>query len=309
MIFDEVRAILDRVRKNEEKAFVILADGLGGYPLNIPSATKKTNAFFPTSGTAFFYSLYTQKTPEHHHTLEHYTRGEEGIYIPLWGKDLNGNRVEEELEDDLFSLLEEEGIQVQHLTPYLDQPYVKRWGKAQPLNTLSQLYELPEKDFTFVNWPMIDYTLHKYGPYSPAFNQEIELLELTVKRLRKRLPPEVKIYVFGDHGLTESQQKIFLPEIEGNLPVGGERAAFYQLSYDEVANALENMEGVLVLEKEELEAVLGFPLTPEIKRRYGETAVIAERGYGFVFPYAKPDNVFSHGGLSKEERKILIYIL
>ncbi len=293
-IINELRNIINNAWN--KKTLIILVEGLGGYPLIIPAKTKRSMSLFPSSSTVFLYSLHTNKLPHEHNVWGRYIRDGDSI------KDV---MEQSQLSKDYFQELSDQGLNVLYFgtknSLNREEPVFRE------LKSLSQLYELPDLDLVFVHWDLIDWIGHRYGVGSQAYQQEIETLELTLKRLRKTLQ-DFDIYVVSDHGMAPSQEKIFLPEINGNVPVGGGRIAFYQVPYEEITKSLSHP-GLLVLEPEELSLILGMEPTKEMKESYGETVVVAKKGYGFRFPYYDNRFLYDHGGLSKEERKIIIYKL
>ncbi|NPA22340.1 MAG: hypothetical protein GXN92_02045 [Candidatus Micrarchaeota archaeon] len=308
--------LFDKVYRGE-RVMVLLADGLGNYHLNVDAEVKVIDTVFPPSSTPFFFTLHT-RTPVYGHAIfEWFIRDSRGnIIIPLEGKDLEGNtlsldymRREGLLKRRLVDILERDGIPFGYYTHWPYQPTVKDSPFVHELpEDLSYLERIPYNRyrFVFVHWKHPDSVLHKHGRTQPYY-EEIHKLERIVTKLRKEiLPSDMHLYVFGDHGLVNSSTKVFLPKIKGNLPVGGERSAFYQLPVEVVQYHLQGLPGITI---HPLENILKRPLTPLIKERNGQTVVLAKEGYGFDFPYIKSKNKWGHGGILPGERKVAIHLL
>lgn len=78
----------------------------------------------------------------------------------------------------------------------------------------SKIYgELEQKDWNLLvaHYLGVDHAGHRYGPNHPEMTRKLNELNNRVQKIINTLPPDVILYVIGDHGMTETGlQSIFL---------------------------------------------------------------------------------------------------
>ncbi len=310
----------------EKRIILFIVDGLGIEKLKLKKFKKNVyKTVFPSSTPTFFYSFHSLLPPKDHGFLEWYMRFKNTIVtIPQW-KTIDGKFLE--LEKDvkkkeifpfksLSEILHKKGFTSVYYTPYSDSIFTKltsRKSEVVKIDFLSQVFPLREADFTFIYWPSIDTILHERFK-DEAFSVEKKMINFFIEILKKKLPSHSVLFVLGDHGLTKCEKRFLLPSIETVYPVGGGRVAFYKgLEKTIVEKVIKKRKiPATVLELNEIEDFQG-KINKRCYENFGEAVVITKRSFGFKYPFEvqkgkRKWDVGSHGGLTKEENQINIWV-
>lgn len=310
----------------EHRVVLLVLDGLGTNQIKTPRTFRKRTyrTVFPSSTPNFLYSLHSLLEPKQHGFLDWYmwfNRFSEPVMIPPWktasekelklGKDVT--------REDVFpfkslsEVLWGKGFTTHVYTPYPDSTFTlatTRKAKVTGIKYFSQVFPLPGEDFILIYWPSIDTILHE-NYKSEAFKVEKEILSIYLELLWEKLPGETMLVVCSDHGLTRIAKSYVLPRIDNTNPVGGGRTAFYRsVDPEEVAKKIgEEKIPAKVFHINDLEGFKG-----RINRRcvelFGDVVVVADNQACFRYPFQKEktSKLGHHGGMSKEEVYVDVYV-
>jgi hypothetical protein len=134
-------------------------------------------------------------------------------------------------------------------------------------------------------------------------------LEFFIKILYEKMPKKSRLIVCSDHGQVKIIKRYKLPSING-YPVGGSQVAFYMGEKEKIEKKLRQMKiPALVYEFKELEFFQG-KINKRCIENFGNVVVIAEENFGFNYPFEKHPSklIGGHGGLSKEEMFVNVWI-
>ena len=309
----------------ERKLVLFIIDGLGTNKIKVPRMFKKITyrTVFPSSTPTFFYSFHSLLEPKSHGFLDWYMRFDrlnEPITIPPWrtisGKELKLKKDVKKKDVFPFKSLSEiiwkRGFSSHYYTPF---PYstftiaTSRKAKITRMDYFSQIFPLPDEDFIFIYWPSVDLILHKRFK-TETFQIEIEILEMYIKILWKKLPRDSMLAILSDHGLTKVKKRYLLPTIEGVYPVGGGRVGFYRdVELDKVERNIRKRKiPATVFHIKEIEGFDG-KISKRCVENFGDIVVIANNGIGFKYPFEKRSvfDVGYHSGKSKEEMYVNVW--
>ena len=296
----------------ENKLILFVIDGLGKAELNIPLRSQIYRTVFPSSTSTFFYSLASLLEPEEHGFLEWNMRFRDTIVtVPPWitidGKELTPGEVSRREVFPFKSLSEilwEKGFSSTIFSPFATSVFTRYSAKKSrriEISFLSQIFPLPDSDFIFIYWPSIDSILHEKGK-GECYNAELQLLSTFINLLWKRIQKGTKLIILGDHGLTEVSRRYTLPVI-GSIPVGGSRVAFYRgVKKEEVEEELKIPAKVFHIKE-----IMKNPVR-RCYKNFGEIIVVAKGGAYFRYPWENERSKMAHGGLSREEMEIRVWI-
>jgi hypothetical protein len=316
--------LLDLIRKfpemlKEKKLIAFLIDGLGTEELNLPFLKKSIyRTVFPSSTPTFFYSFHSLLEPKEHGFLEWFMRFKDfkkPIVIPPW-TDFDGNPLKLKKKKvfpfkPLSEILWEKGFSSFYYTPFADSIFTQatsKKAKIKNIKYLSQVFPLAKEDFIFIYWPSSDEILHNEFK-SEAFKIDKKFLEFFIRILYEKMPKNSRLIVLSDHGQARIIKRYKLPTING-YPVGGSRVAFYKGEKEKIKMKLEEMKiPAIVYELKELEFFQG-KINKRCIENFGNVIVIAKENFGFNYPFEKRPSTLigGHGGLSKEEMFVNIWI-
>lgn len=303
----------------EKKLWVLLLDGLGLTNLHLPFLKKSVyQTIFPSSTPTFLYSFHSLLEPKDHGFLEwfmHFKNFKKPIIVPPWTtieeKPLKLKKKKIFPFKSLSEILSRKGFSSCYYTPFADSLFtqaVSRKAKLKNIKHLSQNFPLAKEDFVFIYWPCPDDLLHENFK-NEAFKVELKSLEFFLKILYQKLPSRSRLIVFSDHGLTQIRRRYKLPIIKG-YPVGGGRVAFYKGEKKEIEKELKKRKiPAQVYELRDLETFRG-KINKRCLENFGNIAVIAKEHVGFNYPFEKHSSslIGAHGGLSKEEMLVNVWI-
>ncbi len=297
---------------------LVVIDGLGTLELNLPRFEKSVyETVFPSTTTAFIYTMHSLLPPEKHCFLEWYMRFRgRVIAVPPWMDVATGRTLELGVDvsrGDVFPFkslsekLSEEGFSVAYYTPFPESTLtraVSSGARVYGFNFLSQALPDWSADFIVVYWHAIDSMRHECF-LNESVLLELEMISLYLRKLAEKMPRGTKLYVATDHGLVECRETIMLPEVNSTYPVGGGRVAFYKnSSKNEVYEKLvENNVNAEVLSINE---VYGGSVCKYCIDRYGETIVIAGDNVCFKYPFEPREKKkkAAHGGATPGEKLV-----
>jgi len=171
----------------------------------------------------------------------------------------------------------------------------------------------------------LDWTGHRHGVASLAWQLQLAMIDTEVEQLRETLPPEVRVVLVADHGMVDSpvEDRIDVDEhpalLEGVAIVGGE-ARFRHLycrsgAVDDVAAAWRAKLGdrAEVLTREEVVARGWFgEVSPVVLPRLGDVVVAARGSFSVMssqaFPY-ETRLIGLHGSLTPAEMLVPVLVL
>jgi hypothetical protein len=183
---------------------------------------------------------------------------------------------------NIFDFLEERGIPC----------HVSHPNKSEEQNTESLAAAIAGEriDFAFVYWPDLDGLLHRVGNQSSEVPRQLRGYERTIEQLLRVARAhyhEIRLYIFGDHGMANCDQLLDLQAFLRPLPAQPGRdyaavfdstmARFWFFSQDArtlISDALRQVPQGRILAEEELER-LGclFP-----NRRFGQLIFLVREG-------------------------------
>lgn len=322
-IIDLIRsAISDALKGRRTVIFVI--DGLGKTDLNLPYPREVYETVFPSTTTSFVYTFHSLLPPGEHGFLEwygHCNKVDEPV-IYLASKTASEKMVDIPPRElfpfkSVFNALSEKGLKAAVFAPYIDSPFSKitydQKVNTRKIRTLSDIFPLPDFDFLYIYWPEIDTILHEKWK-DESFFVELKQVKSIIERLVKKLPKGTEIIILSDHGLKKCVKEIPLKKINGILPYGGGRVAFYNSggnaeSFKKLVT--RDIKGDYYLHHiSDLKDLLGGIVSKRCIEQYGDIVLIANGDYGFVYPYEKSKkeiNLGYHGGLSDEEREVYVW--
>jgi len=322
--FSHKNYLLDLIRKfpemlKEKKLVVFLVDGLGSSNLKLPFLKKSVyQTVFPSSTPTFLYSFSSLLEPREHGFLEwfmHLKKIEKPIIIPPWTtldeKPLELKRKEVFPFKSLSEILYEKGFFSFCYSPFANSIFsqaVSKKAKVKNIKYLSQVFPLAKEDFVLIYWPSPDEILHENFK-NEAFEVDKKFLEFFIKILYKKIPLKSRLIVFSDHGQTRIIKRYKLPSING-YPVGGGRVAFYRGKKEEVEKEIKKRKiPARVYNFKELEIFQG-KISKRCMENFGNIIAIANEHVGFNYPFEKhPSSLIgAHGGLSKEEMFVNVWI-
>ncbi len=326
----------------EKRVFLLLIDGLGINKPNFPKKLKcrKFTTVFPSSTPTFFYSFHSGRYPKNHGYLEWYMRfKDEIVTIPPWkrvsGEDLILD-VDVKPKDifpfkPFFQKIKNKGKEVLHATPYADTYFTlfsMQGCEIMEISSLSEIFPIPEnKDIIYVYWPNLDMILHQHYK-GICYEMEMSFIETFVEFLIKKLPKDMELIITSDHGLTKTTKIFELPIVDGVLPVGGARVAFYRDVDEEKVKKQFKKENI----NAEVKTIYEVPeykgkISKRCVENFGNVLAIAKGNVSFKYPYRKlmleilglsedealhsalesEADIGVHGGLSKEEKYVNLW--
>lgn len=316
--------LLDLIRKfpemlKEKRLIVFLIDGLGLSNLKLPFLKKSLyQTVFPSSTPTFLYSFHSLLEPKEHGFLEWFMRfgnRKKPITIPPWetfdGKPLKFKKEKVFPFKSLSEILWESGFSCFYYTPFANRIFshaTSKKAEVKNIKYLSQVFPLAEEDFILIYWPSSDEILHEEFR-DETFEIDKKFLKFFIKILYEKMPENSRLIVFSDHGQTKVMKRYKLPVI-GGYPVGGGRTAFYKSKKERIEKELKKRKiPALVYELGELKFFQG-KINKRCKENFGNVIVIAKENVGFNYPFEKHPSklVGGHGGLSKEEMLVNVWI-
>lgn len=210
----------------------------------------------------------------------------------------------------LSEILWKRGLSSCYYTPFANSTATRamsRKARVVKIEYLSEIFPLPDADFTYIYWPSVDSILHECYK-DEKFQVEKELIEFYIKLLWKKLPRKRKLLVLSDHGLVRAEKIYKLPLVNGIYPVGGGRVAFYKgVEKEQVEKRLNGIPARVFYLKE----LKGFEgrISKRCYENYGEVVVLAQRGGAFQYPFEGEVTLKGfHGGFLKEEHFINVWM-
>ncbi len=328
--YEEIPKLMDLIRDipeiaKEHPTVLFLIDGFGTRELGLRSLKRHLyRTVFPSSTPTFQYSFHSLKDPHQHGYLEWYARvevyGEELIMeIPPWHVAYPESvEVDEKILKrrvfpfkPLSQMLYEMGLKACYYTPYPDSIFTRmtcKHAEIVGIKQLSEVFPLREADFSLIYWDGVDRILHKSFD-NDAMTVERAMIKVFVKHLWKKMPEGSELIILSDHGLIKTTHKIKLPEVDGCVPVGGSRVAFYKdTTVDTVSKALKPQDKYVEICA--LSELFEGRISRRCYRMYGNVVVIADNNARFVYPFERQKSaelIGAHGGISREEMLVHVW--
>lgn len=307
---------------SESQTILFIIDGLGLNEINLSGFKKKVyKTVFPSSTPTFFYSFHSLLPPNEHGFLEWYMRFKDNIIaIPPW-KTIEGKELElgkDIKRNDIFpfkslsEILSKKGFSITYYTPFYQTSFTEVTSKGayiKKIDFLSQVFPLEESDFIYIYWPSIDLILHERYK-DESFKVEMEKIKLFIKILKKKISKGSKLFIFSDHGHVMIKNWCTLPKINETYPVGGARVAFYKDVEREDIEKIIKMKGIPANIFELNELYFESFINKRCYKNFGNIVLIAKDNFGFKYPFTKTKglDLGAHGGISKEEIYINLWI-
>lgn len=316
-LLDFVRGIPDLFNRYD-RVILLMVDALGTQHLNLPGFDRQTlETVFPSSTPTFFYSFHSLLDPGEHGFLDwFYPVDGEVVCIPPW-MTIDGKEVDVG-DDEVFPFvslserLSDRGISSLYLTPFPESRFTQLTGRGASIigigdlsDVLGILSERSGYQFNYIYWDKIDDILHREWK-SDNYHQEVKKVEDVVREISRQLDGNTLFLVTADHGQTrvDPSKSIHLPVIDGTIPYGGSRVAFYRdLDMERVREVLGD--GVKLFRLTEFyDRVSERALT-----KYGDVVVVAPEQHYFIYPFEQKTkkSIGMHGGLSDEERMVNLW--
>lgn len=72
--------------------------------------------------------------------------------------------------------------------------------------------EVKQKDWDLLlaHYLGVDHAGHRYGPNHPEMTRKLDETNARLQKLIEMLPPDVLLFVVGDHGMTETGIRLFI---------------------------------------------------------------------------------------------------
>jgi Type I phosphodiesterase / nucleotide pyrophosphatase len=181
-----------------------------------------------------------------------------------------------------------------------------------------------EPSMTYMYDGDLDWTGHRYGVASAAWEQQLAMIDAAAEHLRETLPAETRIVVVADHGMVDSPSDNRLdvddePDLLDGVFLFGGEARFRHVycrggAVDDVLAGWRSVVGdrALVLTREEALSRGWFGrLEPVVRPRLGDVMVAARGSFSVMstsaFPY-EATLIGLHGSLTPAEMLIPVLV-
>ncbi len=308
---------------------------------------------FPSTTAAALTTLHTNRMPVEHGNIEwhwHYEKANaliESLPFCIKGNDQDSLRdagfPPEDLYsgETLYSELQSQGIESHVLVvdSFVQSVYsqqVMRGAKihgyshyASMFRQLANLLSKPGRAYVFVYMGQIDSKMHRFGPNSEPFIEELEKLDAQfIRFLRQSVPFDTTLLLTADHGHigTDPETTIYLDDIPGlfdlfsrqngriMLPGGSPRDLFLYIKKNAIPKAKKLLEKHLpdctILSTKQLlkEKWLGHGKThPQLISRLGNLVILPVFGQTVWYRHPRKPRFTHrgmHGGLSIREMQV-----
>ena len=170
----------------------------------------------------------------------------------------------------------------------------------------------------------LDWTGHRYGVASAAWESQLEMVDAQAQRLRESLPEDVRLLVVSDHGMVDSRPSHRVdvddePDLaEGVLLVGGEARLRHLYAHPgagvDVVAAWRTVLGdraEVLLRDEAVERGWFGAVGAEVRPRIGDVVVASRGDFAVLSSSAFPHEanlVGLHGSLTRAEMLIPVLV-
>ena len=319
---------------------------------------QELTTVFPSTTAAALTTLHTNRTPLEHGNFEwhwHYAKANaiiESLPFCIKGDNQdslyrNGFPAEDLYEGPtLYSELSSEGIESHAFVvdAFTESTYTRQvmagarihgyTHYASLFRQLTSLLQKPGRAYCFVYLGQLDSKMHKFGPNSGPFIEELEKMDSQfIRFLRNDLPYDTAIMVSADHGHigTNPEETIYLDDIPGlfslfslqngqlMLPGGSPRDVFLYIKKNSLTKARKLLEKHLpdctIVPTTELlkHHWLGYgKIHPQLLSRLGNLVILPVFGHTVWYRHPKKPRFTHrgmHGGLSIHEMQIPFVML
>lgn len=307
---------------------------------NLLSATLKNTveATFPTTTSTSLASLFTGAQPNEHGMLG-YT-----IRIPYSnGRLLNALKWDERVDPVIwqpkktfFEIGAENGIQVTHVAAkrYENSGFTRavfRGANFRGANitsdlvmeTVKALTKTPSFVYLYVN--DLDVAGHLAGVGSDKWLEALRAIDDLLAKLKERLPAGTRVWITGDHGMINAQEKIVIGRdnllaTELETIAGEPRFRHLYLKRPEVAKEVASLweselgNRISVFTRSEIidEAIFGSPMPESFAERIGDLVVIVNDYSILIDPdreKLESSMIGHHGALTDLEKKVPLLLV
>ena len=312
----------------------------GSVAPNLAAATLKNSieTTFPTTTSTSLASLLTGAQPNEHGMLGYTVR------IPYSdGRILNALKWDERVDPVIwqpkktfFEIGAENGVQVTHVAAkrYQDSGFTRavfrganyRGANITPdlvTETVNALTNTPSFVYLYVN--DLDVAGHVAGVGSENWLAALRSIDDLLGQLKEKLPTGARVWITGDHGMINAQEKIVIGRdnllaTELETIAGEPRFRHLYLKRPEAAKELASLweselgNRVSVFTRSEIidEAIFGSPMPESFAERIGDLVVIVN-DYSILID---PDReklesamVGHHGALTDLEKKVPLLLV
>lgn len=182
----------------------------------------------------------------------------------------------------------------------------------------------PGPSLTYMYDGDLDWTGHKYGVASSAWEQQLCMIDAAAEHLRETLPSDTRILIVADHGMVDSplEKRIDIdddPDLRDGIAVFGGEARFRHLycrggAVDDVMATWRSAVGkrAKVIARDDALALGWFgAVSPSVRPRLGDVMVACHDDFAIMSMSAFPHEtklVGMHGSLTSAEMLIPILV-
>lgn len=208
--------------------------------------------------------------------------------------------------------------------------FIHAQSPAARVTLAASILSARKPSLVYLYWGEIDQAGHRYGVDSQRWLEQLEELNMAMKRLADRLPPHVLILLTADHGMVDiprenrfdySNDEALLGNVE--LTAGEPRMVQLYLKDSSAAGKRATLEAwsqawgdrAWVIDSEELfeHGYFGSTVTDEARSRIGDVIVACREGIAlYDMRHFKPhamNMVGQHGSLTSAETTVPLLLL